>query len=118
MGASTEGHSTPADMTAGRYLATRLPTLKPPMNKAPNPFRLVRLLNKQQWLFFLVGFLGWTWDAFDFFTVSLTVSDLAETFEKSNADITWGITLVLMFRSVGSVVFGTLPSKVWLKAAG
>ena len=46
------------------------------------------------------------WDAFDFFTVSLTVHDLAETFHKTNTDITWGITLVLMFRSVGSIAFG------------
>ena len=45
-------------------------------------------------------------DAFDFFTVSLTVSDLAETFDKTTAQITWGITLVLMFRSVGAVTFG------------
>jgi len=47
-----------------------------------------------------------TWDAFDFFTVSLTVAELAETFGKTNTDITWGITLVLMFRSVGSILFG------------
>ncbi len=47
-----------------------------------------------------------TWDAFDFFTVSLTVGDLAKTFEKTNTQITWGITLVLMFRSVGSIIFG------------
>ncbi len=47
-----------------------------------------------------------TWDAFDFFTVSLTVSDLAETFDRTKTDITWGITLVLMFRSVGSIIFG------------
>lgn len=45
-------------------------------------------------------------DAFDFFTVSLTVSQLAGTFQKSTTEITWGITLVLMFRSVGSVIFG------------
>lgn len=32
--------------------------------------------------------------------------DLAETFDKTNTDITWGITLVLMFRSVGSIAFG------------
>jgi len=38
--------------------------------------------------------------------VSLTVSDLAETFGRSKTDITWGITLVLMFRSVGSIAFG------------
>jgi len=58
-------------MSAGRYFATRFRTLKPPMAKAPNPFRLLGMLSRQQWLFFLIGFLGWTWDAFDFFTVSL-----------------------------------------------
>jgi SHS family lactate transporter-like MFS transporter len=45
-------------------------------------------------------------DALDFFTVSLTIADLAKTFSRSNSDITWGITLVLMFRSVGSILFG------------
>ena len=53
--------SKPEQMSIGRYLATRLPTLKPPMAKAPNPIRLLRLLNRQQWLFWLVGFCGWTW---------------------------------------------------------
>jgi len=96
----------PEKMSVGRYAATRLTTLKPPMNKAPNPFRLLAMLSGKQWLFFLVGFIAWTWDAFDFFTVSLTVSDLAETFGKTNTQITWGITLVLMFRSVGSIAFG------------
>ena len=47
-----------------------------------------------------------TWDAFDFFTVSLTLTNLAETFDHSNADISWGITLVLMMRSIGSITFG------------
>jgi len=94
------------NMTAGRYLATRISSLKPPMTKVKNPISLLRLLNKQQWLFFTVAFIAWTWDAFDFFTVSLTVSDLAKEFGKNTKDITWGITLVLMFRSVGSIIFG------------
>lgn len=38
--------------------------------------------------------------------VSLTTEQLSEQFDKSVSQITWGITLVLMFRSVGSVVFG------------
>jgi MFS transporter, SHS family, lactate transporter len=38
--------------------------------------------------------------------VSLTVKQLALQFGKSNTQITWGITLVLMFRSVGSTIFG------------
>jgi len=93
-------------MSPAKYAATRITTLKPPMAKAENPFKLLAMLNTQQWMFFLVAFLAWSWDAFDFFTVSLTVSDLAETFNKTNTDITWGITLVLMFRSVGSTIFG------------
>lgn len=93
-------------MSAGRYLATRVSSLKPPFTPLPNPFKLLALLNLQQWLFFLVAFAGWTWDAFDFFTVSLTVTDLAKSFGKSNTDITWGITLVLMLRSVGAIIFG------------
>lgn len=80
----------------GNYFATRLTTLKPPMDPLENPFKLLALLNFKQWMFFLVAFLGWTWDAFDFFTVSLTVSDLAVTFGKNTTAITWGITLVLM----------------------
>ncbi|KAF2197658.1 MFS general substrate transporter [Delitschia confertaspora ATCC 74209] len=93
-------------MSAGRYAATRFSTLKPAYDDAPNPFKALSLLNTQQWMFFLVAFFAWAWDAFDFFTVSLTVEDLAETFDKSKADITWGITLVLMLRSVGAIIFG------------
>ncbi|KAM0326671.1 hypothetical protein ACHAQA_006541 [Verticillium albo-atrum] len=95
-----------AGMSAGRYLATRFSTLKPPMLAAPNPWRLIRMLDRRQWAFFGVAFAAWTWDAFDFFTVSLTVTQLADEFNKSKTDITWGITLVLMFRSVGSIAFG------------
>lgn len=93
-------------MGIGRYLATRITTLKPPMDKVENPITVLRLLSPKQWLFFLCAFTAWTWDAFDFFTVSLVVSDLAESFGKSKTDITWGITLVLMFRSVGAILFG------------
>lgn len=36
----------------------------------------------------------------------MTVPQLAAQFGKQTTDITWGITLVLMFRSVGAVLFG------------
>lgn len=42
-------------MSIVRYLVTRISTLKPPMNPAPNPLKALTLLNKQQWLFFLVS---------------------------------------------------------------
>jgi hypothetical protein len=42
------------NMSIGRYIATRIPSLKPPMRPAPNPFKALTLLNRQQWLFFAV----------------------------------------------------------------
>ncbi|KAA8628001.1 hypothetical protein SMACR_09437 [Sordaria macrospora] len=93
-------------MSVGQYIKTRFTTLKPAMRPAPNPIRLLRMITGRQWAFFGVAFFAWTWDAFDFFTVSLTVEELAEDFGKTNTDITWGITLVLMLRSIGAILFG------------
>ncbi|KAI5288912.1 hypothetical protein KEM54_004679, partial [Ascosphaera aggregata] len=98
--------------SAGRFLLERIPSLKPPMDPLANPFKLLAVLNTMQWLQFLCGFLAWSWDSFDFFTVSLTVQELSITFDKPASSITWGITLVLMFRSIGAVLFG-LASDRW-----
>jgi SHS family lactate transporter-like MFS transporter len=57
--------------------------------KLRNPIAVLRDLDRHQWLMFFSGFLGWTWDAFDFFTVSLTVTDIAEDFGVSKADVSW-----------------------------
>ena len=54
---------------------------------------------------------AWTWDAFDFFSVSLTVTPLAASFHTSVTNITWGITLVLMLRSIGSAIFGLVADR-------
>ncbi|KAG0129673.1 major facilitator superfamily domain-containing protein [Tuber indicum] len=98
-------------MSARQYVATRISTLNPPGNIPPNPITVLRQLNWRQWQFFLIGFIGWTWDAFDFFLVSMTITSLAKTFHRSKADITWGITLVLMLRSVGAISFGMAADK-------
>jgi SHS family lactate transporter-like MFS transporter len=41
-------------MTMSQYVRTRISTLAPPMTKVENPFKLLGLLNRQQWFFFLV----------------------------------------------------------------
>jgi MFS transporter, SHS family, lactate transporter len=56
---SQQTHDAPENMSIGRYCATRVTTLKPPMDKVPNPFQLLALLNTQQWLFFTVAFIAW-----------------------------------------------------------
>ena len=55
-----------------RYIPSRVTSLKPPSAKVKNPWTIVRSIDAHQWNMFFVGFAGWTWDAFDFFTVSLT----------------------------------------------
>jgi SHS family lactate transporter-like MFS transporter len=60
---------------------------------------------------FLAGFLGWTWDAFDFFTVSLTITEISKEFGVLNSKVSWGLTVTLMLRSVGALIFGSLADR-------
>ncbi|EAU81051.1 carboxylic acid transporter [Coprinopsis cinerea okayama7 len=59
-----------------------------------------------QWAQFWSGWLAWTCDAIDFFSVSLSVIHLQDQFGKSTHTITTSITLTLLFRSLGAVIFG------------
>jgi hypothetical protein len=34
--------------------------------------------------------LAWTWDSFDFFSVSVTLTQIATTLNKSVSDVSWG----------------------------
>ena len=88
------------------YLVTRFTSLKPPMILPENPIKLLRKLNRRQAAFFVVAFLAWTWDAFDYFCVTLNIKEIGKTFNRSAADVTWSITVTLMFRSIGGVLFG------------
>ncbi|KAF9236965.1 carboxylic acid transporter protein [Melanogaster broomeanus] len=71
----------------------------------------LRALTFIQWAQFWSGWLAWTCDALDFFSVSLTVSQLALQFGKKTATITTAITLTLLFRSIGAIVFGVLSDR-------
>lgn len=97
-----------------KYFRTRFTTLFPSREDLQGvtkhdvllPFMVLGELNRRQWNFFFIGLAGWTWDAFDFFAVSLNVSNIAESLHESHKNITWGITLVLMLRIIGAVIFG------------
>lgn len=43
-----------------------------------NPFSLFAQLKAKDWLFFIVGFLAWTADAFDFHALSIQTTKLAK----------------------------------------
>ncbi|KAF9268859.1 MFS general substrate transporter [Marasmius fiardii PR-910] len=63
------------------------------------------------WAQFFIGWLAWTCDAIDFFSVSLSVPGLAKTFNKKNPEITTAITLTLLLRSAGAVIFGIISDR-------
>lgn len=97
-----------------KYASTRFSSLFVPRDELAqyskqeifNPFSVLRELTWKQWNFFLLGFSAWTLDAFDFFCVSLNTTEIARDLKVTVKDVTWGITLVLMLRSVGAVIFG------------
>ncbi|KAF8889876.1 carboxylic acid transporter protein [Infundibulicybe gibba] len=68
-------------------------------------------LTWMQWAHFLSGFLAWTCDAIDFYSVSLSIAALQDQFNKPVEDITTAITLTLLFRSVGAVLFGIFSDR-------
>ncbi|KAJ7148216.1 carboxylic acid transporter [Mycena filopes] len=86
--------------------------LPPPPAERPAPL-LTQLLSLTplQWAFFWVGWLAWTCDAIDFFSVSLSVPALSDQFHRPTTSITQAITLTLLFRSVGAVLFGVFSDR-------
>ena len=57
------------------------------------------------------GFLGWTLDAFDFFLVVMCLTAIAKEFGKSDAQVAFSLTLTLVFRPVGALIFGLLADR-------
>ena len=59
----------------------------------------------------LAGFLGWTFVAFDFFLVVVTLTAIAKEFHRPDKDIALSIALTLGFRPVGALIFGLLADR-------
>ncbi|RIA93737.1 major facilitator superfamily domain-containing protein [Glomus cerebriforme] len=79
--------------------------------KPVNPLKILRSLNKDQTITFLAAYLGWTLDAFDFFTVSFALPYIAKEFKMEPSTISASITVTLMFRPVGALIFGLLGDR-------
>ncbi|MFL5538822.1 MAG: MFS transporter [Longimicrobiaceae bacterium] len=57
------------------------------------------------------GFLGWMLDAFDFFLVVMCLTAIAKEFGRADREVAFAITLTLMLRPVGALVFGLLADR-------
>ena len=60
----------------------------------------------------IASFLGWMLDAFDFFVLVFVLSKAAADFHVSLKDqMTLAITVTLVFRPLGAVIFGLLGDR-------
>ena len=59
----------------------------------------------------LAGFLGWTFDAFDFFVLTFVLAPIAREFGKTIPEVALTITASLATRWVGAILFGLLADR-------
>jgi MFS transporter, SHS family, lactate transporter len=59
----------------------------------------------------LAGFLGWTFDAFDFFILTFLFAPIAKEFGTRNLDIVVALSASLLTRPIGAIVFGLLADR-------
>src|SRR5204863_90935 len=59
----------------------------------------------------LAGFLGWTFDAFDFFVLTLVIDDVAQAFGPTRPHIAAALTATLAMRPIGAIVFGIMADR-------
>ena len=60
---------------------------------------------------FFAGFLGWTFDAFDFFVLTYVLAQLAKDFHRPISDIALMLTASLVMRPIGAMLFGLLGDR-------
>ena len=78
---------------------------------APVIIEELRALSRPQRSAFIASLLGWSLDAFDFFTLVFVVSDIAKAFDAKVSTVSLAIALTLMARPVGAFLFGWLADK-------
>jgi SHS family lactate transporter-like MFS transporter len=76
-----------------------------------NPFAAFASLTPVQRRTFTAAYLGWTLDAFDFFLVVFVVSRVAAEFNESIPTVAFAITVTLMLRPLGALIFGRLADR-------
>ena len=101
------------------YFATRLTTmfdlpiyhLDQRWYELINPIPGLREMTLRDWNYYGLGWFGWVLDAMDFFCVSVALPEIAITLNSTVAEVSWGVTLVLMLRAIGAIIFGLASDK-------
>jgi len=71
----------------------------------------LKALNKVQRSVFTASLLGWTLDAFDYFLLTFVIKDVAAEFHVKIPAVAFAVTLTLIARPFGALVFGWLADR-------
>ncbi|KAI8384298.1 major facilitator superfamily domain-containing protein [Radiomyces spectabilis] len=99
------------DSAVKRHLKAFRDSIYHKPEKPTNMWHLLTNLTNTQRITFAAAFFGWTLDAFDFFSVSLTTAQIAKDFNVEPSEVTSAITTTLMLRPIGALIFGALADK-------
>ena len=66
---------------------------------------------RAQWYAVIASFLGWTFDAFDFFVLTFLLTDVAKAFGMSRPAVAFTLTLTLAMRPIGALIFGIMADR-------
>ena len=72
---------------------------------------IFRTLSRAQWRTFTGCFLGWTFDAFDFFILTYCLDSVASSFHVNLVSATEAFFWTLCMRPVGAVLFGLMAER-------
>lgn len=67
---------------------TKEPFIDPSsLQKRENPLKLLKSINRTQFITFFVALLGWTFVSFDYFMVTFTLPYIADDFKLRPSDV-------------------------------
>jgi SHS family lactate transporter-like MFS transporter len=66
---------------------------------------------RDRWYAVIASTIGWTLDSFDYFVVVMVLTEIAQEFHRTNAEVALTITLTLAFRPVGAFLFGLMADR-------
>lgn len=83
-----------------------------------NPLKIFAMLTPMEWIRAFVGIFAWIMDSYDFFSVSMSVKSIRDTFNReigfekyTDSQITYAIMLTLILRSFGALALGVLSDR-------
>ena len=75
------------------------------------PVELSRESTRDHWNTVIASTVGWTLDSFDYFVVVMVLTEIANEFHRTNAEIALTLTITLAFRPIGAFIFGLLADR-------